>query len=130
MNSKEKGNLALASAIKYYTDKVCPVSIPMSESTTYDLVVDKNKILYKIQCKYVGCKNKRNKFSVPLRVLGGNQSYHTAKYYNIGDFDILFVQTSDGDMYEIPADIALKNRSSIALNESYEIYKINSQKES
>lgn len=124
MNTKEKGNIALSAAIRHYTIQGNPVSIPLSESTKYDLIVEKEGKLYKVQCKYTNCKNKYGNFVAPLRVMGGNQSFHTIKVYKEGDFDFLFIETSKGYLYEIPSFVTLKNRNSITLHEKHEEYRI------
>lgn len=117
MNSKSKGNIALASAISYYIKNGYEVSLPLTESTKYDLIVDKEGDLYKVQCKFTGHSKPSGNFTVPLRVMGGNQSFHTAKTYSEGDFDFIFAETKNGDQYEIPADIALKNKNSLTLSD-------------
>ena len=124
MNTKEKGNIALSSAIRHYVMLGFSVSIPISESTKYDLIVDKDNRLLKVQCKYTSYKQKSSNFVAPLRVMGGNQTYSVPKNYSKEDFDILFVETSNGDTYEIPSEIALINKNSITLGIKYVQYKL------
>ena len=124
MKSKEKGDIAVAKAISYYMQTGYEVLLPIGDKRPYDLVFeDTQGILIKVQCKYTSHKSEYGIYQVPLRVMGGNRSYNTAKSYDKKDFDILFVYTSDRSMYAIPfKDITAKN--SISLGELYLKYKI------
>ena len=104
MNSKAKGDIAVGRAIQYYSSKNYTVLIPIGDKNSYDLVIDTEQGLKKVQCKYSSRKIVSGAFEIPLRVMGGNQSYHTIKKYKKGDFDILFAITSDGNAFEIPYD--------------------------
>ena len=56
--NKEKGNTGLGIAIAYYTSNGYIVSIPLNDTQDYDLVVDKNDIIRKVQVKFTSCKTK------------------------------------------------------------------------
>ena len=52
MNTKQVGNLVeLQCATRLY-ELGCAVSIPFGNSEKYDLIIDVNDKLYKIQCKH------------------------------------------------------------------------------
>ena len=123
MNSKEKGDLAASQCIAYYMGKEYEVLLPIGDKKPYDMVVDMDG-LKKVQCKYTSHKGKSGKYKVPLRVMGGNQSYHTAKTYSEGDFDILFVLTENKDRYEIPYSAIKGYTSTITLDKNVNKYKI------
>lgn len=124
MNSKEKGDICVGNAVSYYMKNSVEVLLPIGDKKPYDIVVDKGNLL-KVQCKYTAAKskNKTKGYVVGLRITGGNQSFHTAKKYEKGDFDILFVTTKDNVSYEIPYNI-VEGRSSIIVGKKYEKYKI------
>ena len=69
--NKEKGNTALGIAIAYFVSNGYTVSIPLNDTQDYDLVVDKNNQLEKIQVKSSGCKTKYGHYQVALRSCGG-----------------------------------------------------------
>ena len=104
MNSKQKGDLALAKAISYYMEQECEVLLPIGDKRPYDLVVEmKDGSLKKVQCKFTSHKNKNGFYAVPLRVMGGNRSSgNNSKKYSKEDFDILFALTAGGETYVIP----------------------------
>jgi len=124
MNSKNKGDLAVSKAITYFVGKQEEVLLPFGNRRPYDLVIERENRLLKVQCKYTTCKSPYGIYTVPLRVMGGNQSYHTAKLYKKDDFDLLFVYTGSGDMYEIPTEVWSRNRSYLSLGKKLQKWKI------
>jgi hypothetical protein len=119
MNSKEKGDMAVGCAIGYYTRNNIQVLIPIGDKKPYDLVIEKEGELKKVQCKYTGNKSKYGSYEAPLRVCGGNQSRHTTKSYKEGDFDFLFVLTAEGQMYEIPSKITNERKATVSVGPQY-----------
>ena len=49
--NKEKGNSSLGIAIAYYSSNGYTVSIPLNDTQDYDLIIDKNNVLKKVQVK-------------------------------------------------------------------------------
>lgn len=104
-NNKEKGNAGLAMAIAYFGTNGYIVSIPLNDTQDYDLIVDINGELKKVQCKATGTVSKNNSdaYDLSLRTVGGNgKVYYTAKD---GEFDLLFCLRGDGLMYLIPRNV-------------------------
>ena len=54
--NKEKGDTSLGIAIAYYVSKGYTVSIPLNDTQDYDLIVDKNGYLKRVQVKSTNCK--------------------------------------------------------------------------
>ncbi len=103
MDNKQKGNLAVASAIKHYVSTGYTVSIPLSNTAKYDLVVERGGEFQAIQCKYAGYEGNQGIFSAPLYVSGGNRSAGNRRLkYQQTDFDVLFVLCANGRAYAIP----------------------------
>ena len=50
--NKEKGNYGLGIAIAYFTSHGYIVSIPLNDTQDYDLIVDKNNCIQKVQVKW------------------------------------------------------------------------------
>ena len=71
--NKEKGNTSLGIAIAYYTCKGYTVSIPLNDTQDYDLIVDKDNVLKKIQVKSTDCKTKYGNYQVALKSCGGTK---------------------------------------------------------
>lgn len=123
MNSKTKGLVGIGAAIKYYTSIGVNVSIPLNDSQSYDLVIDRNG-LKRVQVKTTYSKSKHGSWNVPLRTTGGNQSFHTAKQFDKNSCDVLFVLAGDGNRWEIPTSEITKLNCLSVGNKSYNEYKI------
>jgi len=123
VKTKEKGDLAVGRAIAHYITKGCEILLPIGDKQKYDLVVDCGESFQKVQCKYTSYKAPSGAFIVPLRVMGGNQSYHTAKKYKKGDFEILFAMTKDGDIFAIPFEEVV-GKSSVTISGKFLNYKV------
>lgn len=101
MNTKQKGDIGVAMAISYYTQAGAVVSYPLTDNAKYDLVVELDNKLYKVQCKYTSYKRNTD-YVVELRTMGGNTSWN--KVYGSVEADLLFVATVDGKMYQFPPE--------------------------
>jgi hypothetical protein len=74
------------------------VSIPLSKSAKYDLVVELDGKLSRVQCKYAGYGRRTG-----LYVSGGNRSAGNRRIkYEVLDFDLLYVLCESGGTYCIP----------------------------
>lgn len=100
-NSKQKGNRAIGAAIAYYTSILCVVSIPLNDNQDYDLTIDKEGVLYKVQVKYTSQKSENGTYKVTLRSISGSsgKTYSTVKD---SSSDLLFIYTENGYTLEIP----------------------------
>ena len=52
MKPKEKGDLAVAQAINYFMSNGYEVCLPIGDKRPYDLVVELEGVLYRVQIKY------------------------------------------------------------------------------
>ena len=121
-SNKEKGNTGLGIAIAYYSANGYTVSIPLNDTQDYDLIVDKDNILKKIQVKATSCKTKYNRYQVALKSCGGTKggTYKTLVDTNI---DEVFIVTDSLELFRIPIEV-IKNKATLNLCEKYEKYKI------
>lgn len=123
MNTKAQGDVGVAMAIAYYTQQGYPVSIPMGDNTRYDLIVEVNGELKKIQCKASKYKPK-GQYIIALRTSGGNKSGTTIKKINKEDADFVFAYTFDGGWYEFPQS-EFVNKATITVGGSKEVFRVN-----
>jgi hypothetical protein len=103
-NSKSKGTAGVGSAIQYFTLKGLVISVPLNDSQSYDLIVDEDGKLKRVQIKTTASKSKFGTWTVHLRTTGGNQSFHTAKDFDKTASEYLFVLSNDGRRWLIPTD--------------------------
>ena len=71
--NKEKGNSSLGIAIAYYSSNGYIVSIPLNDTQDYDLIVDKNNKLKKVQVKSSACKTRFGNYQIALKSCGGTR---------------------------------------------------------
>lgn len=123
MNTKEQGDIGVAHAIYWYTCQGFKVSIPNTDSTRYDLIVDKNGSLFRVQCKTTGQIDKGS-YRVDLRTRGGNQSWNgLSSQISIEETDLVWVSTLEGGAWEFPVSLCA-GKSTISLGNRYETYRV------
>jgi hypothetical protein len=89
------------------------VSIPVTESAAYDLVVDDGEALRRVQCKYCGTAKR----SVDLRSIHSNSGGYVVKFVPRDAYDWLYILSKEGDEYLIRA--CLHGRRGVTLNPAY-----------
>ena len=121
-SNKTIGNASLGTAIGYFANIGCTVSIPLNDTQDYDLLVDFDGNIKKVQVKGTSFKTNYGIYQVSLKSSGGTKGkiYKTIKNT---DIDLVFIATSDGDMYLFPKQ-EIKNSSSLNLNETYKEYRL------
>ena len=120
--NKQIGNAALGTAIGYFTNEGYTVSIPLNDTQDYDLIVDIEGKLHKVQVKGITFKTKYDVYQVSLKSSGGTKGkiYKTIKDT---DVDLTFVACEDGQMFLIPKE-ALNNTSTLNLGKEYLEYRL------
>ena len=121
--NKEKGNSGLGIAIAYYSTNGYTVSIPLNDTQDYDLIVDKENKIKRVQVKATSCKTKHGSYQVALKSCGGTngKTYKTIIDTNI---DEVFIVTDNIDIYIIPIEEII-NKTSLNLCEKYDRFKMN-----
>ena len=102
-SNKEKGNAGLGIAVAYYSSNGYTVSIPLNDTQDYDLIVDKNNVLKKVQVKATSCKTKYNRYQVALKSCGGTKG-ETYKTIIDTKIDEVFIVTDTMEMSIIPIE--------------------------
>ncbi len=123
ITNKEKGNSGLGMAIAYFTTSGYIVSIPLNDTQDYDLIVEKENRLQRVQVKATGCIGKGGNYQVALKSCGGTKgkTYKTLIDTNI---ELIFILTGQKEMYLIPRE-KINNVSTLSLCDKYEKYKLN-----
>lgn len=120
--NKEKGNTSLGIAIAYYSSNGYTVSIPLNDTQDYDIIVDKDNILKKVQVKSSACKTKYGNYQVALKSCGGTKgkTYKTVKETNV---DEVFILLENLEMYIIPIK-EIYNKSTLTICDKYNKYRV------
>lgn len=124
MNTRKQGDIGVSQAIYWYTKNGWNVSKPMSDSTRYDLVIEKNGILKRVECKTTFYEDKYGTPIVSLRTKGGNRSWNlSSKKISPLDTDFVFVSDKGESAYEFPVEL-VADKSTISLSAKYLHYKV------
>lgn len=91
--TQKKGDTAVAQAIATFTRLGYDVSLPITESAAYDLVIDTLPKLQRVQVRYLGGKE------VDLRRVHSNSKGYVVKKVKENAYDWLYVLKSDGAEY-------------------------------
>ena len=103
-NTKKQGDAGLGSAIAYFTHMGYTVCLPLTDSQDYDLVVDIDGRLSRVQVKTTRQVGPKGKYRVDLRTQGGNQSWSgVSKRFDSTKVEYLFVLLDNGETYCIPS---------------------------
>ena len=124
MNRKQQGDLGVASAIWHYTKLGYVVSLPTTDNARYDLVVDIDGQLNRVQCKTTGYKSPHGVYTVQLSTQGGNQTWNgVKKFITAEECELVWVYCLDETRYEIPVE-RVAGKAALNLGKLCESYKI------
>lgn len=125
MNSKKQGNIGLGRAIAEFTKRGFTVSLPLNDSQKYDLIVDRDGKLARVDVKTTRYANRYGNPEAELATHGGNQSFHTKKYFDAALVDEVFILDLHTDsVWLIPSKSLPK--TSVTLGSKYEQYRLDS----
>ena len=110
--TQRKGDIATTQAIATFTVIGFDVSIPVTESAAYDLIVDDGEALRRVQCKYCGTANGK----VDLRNIHSNSSGYVVKFVPPNTYDWLYILSKDGCEYLVRR--CLHGRNSLSLSQA------------
>lgn len=97
--------------------------LPLTDSDAYDLVVEKDDVLSRVQVKTTSFKKDNGVYIVALKTSGGNQREYWAKLFDPKKVEILVALTEQGALYVIPCS-EIEATSSLSLGKKYEEYKV------
>jgi len=92
-DTQRKGDIAVSQAITSFTKLGWDVSLPLTESAPYDLVVDLGRCLKRVQVRYTSGKE------VDLRRIHSNSTGYVVKNTKENAYDWLYVLKGNGEEY-------------------------------
>ena len=101
-NTKEIGNLTELQCITALYELGCDISLPFGNSQKYDLIMDYQGQLYKVQVKHAN-EHEDTHFSFRTRWQGHNTSGYTQTSYTKKDIDF-FATYCRGQVYLVPVE--------------------------
>jgi len=122
-NTRKQGDFGLGLAIATFAALGHTVAVPLTDNQDYDLVVDMNGRLGRVQVRTTQFV-RHGSYCVSLSTKGGNRtSVGKVRYFDPEKVDYLFVLTGHGDRYSFPAP-SITCRSSITLTGKYDEYRL------
>ena len=125
-NTKIQGSIGLGQAIAYFTKMGYIVSLPLNDSQDYDLIIDIQDILYKVQVKTTTIKSKSGYYQPYIRQTCKNTKRNYTKPGTELKYDFLFVTTDSFENWFIPKNIIENIKTGFVLNRNFDKYKVNS----
>jgi hypothetical protein len=119
MTSKQQGNIGVAEAISYFVKNGFVASLPLTDSQKYDIVIEKEHQLFRVQVKTTSTKSGR-RYLVNLSVRGGTRG--KCIQYNKNDFDLLYILCDNGLQYLIDMCDIDVTKDSLYLGDNYDKY--------
>lgn len=102
MNSKRKGNITELSVALAFQKLNIPVAIPFGDCERYDLIVDINNKLYKIQCKTASLyRGDSTRISFNCRSISTSHGKNVHHRYTKDEIDF-FATVWDNKCYLVP----------------------------
>lgn len=117
--TKGQGNVGVAAAILYFAKQGNTISIPLNDSQEYDLIVDIDGKLNKVQVKTTKHITEHGVYKASLVSSGGSKRevYHRVCE---SQCDLLFVLCENYTQYLIPREVFIENTKSINLGKNVE----------
>lgn len=119
MNTKQKGDIAEQTVVLYALKQGWGVSKPIGDRLPYDLIIDINGVLVKVQVKHAWFDAKRQNHVVDTRRTKTNRRIMLRGNYELNDFDFAVIVLEDSDVfYVMPCEIFISYGSEIHLVEA------------
>ena len=115
-NTKTQGDIGLGKAIAWFMSEGYSVFVPLSENQSYDLVVEKEGKLQRVEVKTSGyIPAGKNYYEVKLATYYLLSSGTKKKHFNPDNSDLVFIHLLDGRSYLIPTD-EVQAKSSLVIS--------------
>lgn len=122
-NPRKQGDAGIALAIAWFATNSYTVCVPLTDSQSYDLVVDNCEGLQRVFVRTSTQDKGGGNFEVGLRTQGGNKSQFKIKHFDKNNSDLVFIACSNGHQYLIPT-CDINCISSITVGKKYAQYRV------
>lgn len=123
-NPRKQGDVGMGSAVGWFAANGYTVSLPLTDSQDYDVVVDDGSGLSRVQVRTTRHRKPNGFYEVGLRVKGGNRSgTGKVKHFDPTKVELLYLLTEAGDKYLIPST-AVGGTRSLTLGTRYESFRV------
>ena len=118
-NSKKQGDVGLGIAIGYFASRGDTVCIPLTDSQKYDLIVDIEGKINRVQIKTTYHKNPYGIYVATLCVINRDKKGSSRKVVGPDDVDAYFIVTEEGTRYLVPIE-RFKSLKQVTLSKKWD----------
>lgn len=118
-----QGSIGMSAAIYKLTELGYRVAIPLVDNQEYDLIVDIEGDLAKVEVKSTSVKQSSGSWSVQIKKVRPNKTENTITGFNNNLVDYLFVYTTEGDCFFIPSE-DIDTKCQLSVPGKYEHYRL------
>lgn len=122
-NPRMQGNAGLGIAIAYFSRVGVRVAIPLTDSQPYDLIIDNDNRVERVQVKTTTLRDPYGCYLVSLQTVGCNTKEVVKRDFHPTDYEWLFVVCGDACVYMIPTE-AITARTQVYLGRKYEAFRL------
>lgn len=108
MTNREIGRIGLSMAINYFTIQGYTISLPLNDTQWYDMVVEKDKKFYTVQCKATMTQDD----TISLKSCGGTNGTVYDNIINHPELDYIFAVNKNLECWLIPVSAIIKSGNS------------------
>lgn len=121
LSKTTQGNHGLGCAIAWFTLQNYIVAIPLNDNQTYDLLVDKDGAISRVQVKTTGFK-RRGGYVAQIKSTRHNMKDFKTNLFEANSCDLLYILVEDGGQYLIPSsEITAKHELALRKYEKYKV---------
>lgn len=110
-------------AIGWFASSGYTVCVPLTDSQSYDLVVERGEGLKRVFVRTTTQTESSGSYTCGLRTQGGNKSQFKIKHFDNSCADLVFIICEDGSMYNIPS-CEITTKSAVTLSGKWLKYKV------
>lgn len=122
-NTRKQGDVGLGVAIGWFVSQGYTTCIPLTDNQPYDVVIEIDNKLRKIQVKTTRYKAPSDRYIVLLRSIRPNRTGNIIRLFDPNVVDFVFVLTGNGDQYFIPSK-HITQRNTMTLTPKLDKYKV------
>ncbi len=102
-NPRLQGEIGLSDAIGFFGRRGFTVSVPLADNQAYDLLVEREGLVCRVQVKTATSRTRGGVFQVNLETAGGNRTRTRRRPFAADAVDLLYVLTDEGSRWVVPA---------------------------
>lgn len=122
-----QGNIGLGKAIEYFTSNQMTVSVSLNDTQKYDLAVEIDGKLSRVQVKTSRNRTASGAYQILLRHCGVASGKNVCTPFDRSGCDYIFAYTADDKMYLIPSE-KISSSNAINVGEKYKEYEVHSRR--